>query len=71
MIQEHPPGVQTHTEAVHTGLLEGILVEQVQELQHREQWVKLHPLQVRGDKPVEEVRALSKEPNSEDEREVQ
>lgn len=63
MIQEDAPRVQTHTEAVNARLLERILVEQIQELQHRKERVKLHPLQVRRHKPVEEVGAFGEESN--------
>ncbi len=62
MIQENPPGLQTHTEAVYARLFEGVLVEQPQELQHGEERVELHALQVRGHKPVEEITALGQEP---------
>ncbi len=62
MVQEYAPRVQTHTEAVYTRLLECVLVKQVQELQHGEQRVKLHPLQVGGHKPVEEVGTFSQKP---------
>lgn len=58
VVQEHPPGVQAHAEAVDARLLEGVLVEQPKELQHGEQRVELHTLQVRGHKPVKEVTAL-------------
>lgn len=65
VIQEHSPCVQAHTEAVDAWLLERILVEEVQELQHRKQGIKLHPLQVRRHKPVEEVGTLGQESKQE------
>ena len=64
MIQEDPPGLQAHAEAVDARLLECVLVEETQELQHGEERVKLHPLQVRGHEPVEEVTALGQKPVS-------
>lgn len=58
MIEEHPPCLQTHTEAVNARLLEGVLVEESQELEDGEERVELNTLEVGGDKPVEEVTAL-------------
>ena len=41
-------------------LFEGVLGEESEELEDWEVRVELHPLQVRGDKPVEEITALCK-----------
>ena len=69
MVQEDSPGVQTHTKAVNAWLLEGILVEQIQELQHGKERIKFNSLQVRGYKPIEEVRAFSEKSSNGDEGE--
>ena len=66
VIEEDPPGVQTHAEAVYPWLLEGVLVEETQELQDWEERVELHTLQVRRHEPVEEVAALCQKPEEED-----
>ena len=61
MIEKHGPDVQTHTEAVYPRLLEGVLVEQTQELEDGEVRVELDSLEVRGHKPEEEVTAFGQE----------
>lgn len=47
-----------------TYLFESVLVKEREEFQDGEIGVKLHPLKVRVDKPVEEVTALSNEPGA-------
>ena len=49
-------------------LFEGVLVEEREELQNGEVGVKLHPLEVRVHKPVEEVTALGQKPTPKTER---
>ena len=58
MIEKHAPRVETDTEAVHPGLLECVLTEQTEELEHRKIGIVLDSLEVGGDKPVEEITAL-------------
>ena len=41
-------------------LFEGVLGEESEELEDWEVRVELHPLQMRGDKPVEEITAFCK-----------
>ena len=43
-----------------TDLFEGVLGEESEELEDWKVWVELHPLQMRGNKPVEEITALCK-----------
>lgn len=62
MVKEDGPGIQAHTEAVHRGLLERVLVEESEEFQDREVRVELDPLEVRRHKPEEEIAALGQEP---------
>lgn len=49
---------------VHMNLFECVLVEEREELEYREVGVKLNSLEVRVDKPVEEVTALGNEPRA-------
>ena len=58
MIEEHAPRVETDAKAVDPRLLEGVLAEEREKLEDGEIWVVFDTLQVRGDKPVEEVTAL-------------
>ena len=41
-------------------LFEGVLGEESEELEDWKVWVELYPLQMRGNKPVEEITALCK-----------
>ena len=52
-------------------LFEGVLGEQSEELEDWKVRVELHPLQMRGDKPVEEITALGKKPEERERREEQ
>ena len=52
-------------------LFEGVLGEESEELEDWEVRVELHPLQMRGDKPVEEITALGKKPEERERREEQ
>lgn len=49
---------------VHVDLFECVLVEEGEKLQDREIGVELHSLEVRVDKPVEEVAALGNKPGA-------
>lgn len=49
---------------VHVNLFECVLVEEREKLEYREVGVKLNSLEVRVDKPVEEVAALGNEPGA-------
>ena len=49
---------------VHANLFECVLVKEREELKYREVGVKLNSLEVRVDKPVEEVAALGNEPGA-------
>ena len=58
MIQKHPPGIQTDTEAIDARLLEGVLVEEAEKLEDGKERIELHSFQVRGNKPVKEIATL-------------
>ena len=58
MIEEHAPRVEADTEAIDPWLLEGVLAEQTEKLEHWKIWVVLDSLEVRRDKPVEEITAF-------------
>ena len=55
VIKERPPRIKTDTEWINLRLPEGISVEQREELQYREARIKLNPLEVTWDKPVEQI----------------
>ena len=50
--------------SVHVNLFECVLVKEREELEYREVGVKLDSLEVRVDKPVEEVAALGNKPGA-------
>ena len=60
MIQKEAPGVQTVAKAVDLWLFEGVLREESEKLQDRKLRIKLHPLKVWGNEPVEEITTFSK-----------
>ena len=62
MVQKEAPGVQTVAKAVDLWLFEGVLREESEKLQDRKLRIKLHPLKVWGNEPVEEITTLSKVP---------
>ena len=62
MIQEQAPSVQACAEAVDVRLLESVLGKESEKLKDRKERIELHPLQVGGDKPVEEITTLGQIP---------
>ena len=69
VVEEHTPSVKTNTEAIYFWLFECVLVEESQKFKNRELKVELHPLQMGGDKPVEEVPTFGTVPRREREGE--
>jgi hypothetical protein len=62
VIEEHAPCVETDAEAIDARLLERVLAEEAEKLEHGKVGVVLNALEVGGDKPVEKVTAFGKKP---------